>query len=85
MKISRCSPRGASPGCGAEIIWAISTRGNKIPMDAKPNPIGRFILEDDGEGNEPRAIYVGDRQDLAAGALYTSHFATCPYAKDYRK
>ncbi len=76
--MSRCR------SCQAEIIWAITEAGKRIPLDDEPaleTPAGLFTLDSNwpGEGG-PRAI------SAAAGArLYRSHFATCPNADQHRK
>lgn len=51
--------------CGAAILWAVSEKGKRMPLDFKPEK--RIVLRQNYEG-EPRA-YVEN--------TYTSHFATC--------
>jgi hypothetical protein len=67
--------------CRAEIFWAYTTTGKKMPLDCQTYVDGNLYLDDEG-------IAV----TLAKGAapppgkpLYKSHFATCPDAKRYRK
>jgi hypothetical protein len=64
--------------CGAEIIWAISDNGNRMPLDAKVEK--RFTLtfgdSSDPEWNPPVAHLAN---------TYISHFATCPNAAQHRK
>lgn len=31
--------------CGAEIFWAITTEGHRIPLDAAPVPDGNIVLD----------------------------------------
>lgn len=39
----------ACRGCGAEIVWAVTAKGARIPLDAEP--VKRAVLEiDDGGG-----------------------------------
>lgn len=60
-------------GCGAEIIWALTVEGNRMPLNAQFE--GRFILEPNPDG-APLATVK---------ATYISHFATCPQADQFRK
>jgi hypothetical protein len=80
MKTSACR------GCGAEIIWTITSGGKKMPVDAEPDPDGMFVLEWDDDAAAAFAIHVraGDLGGLADGDRYTSHFATCPNANSFR-
>lgn len=55
-------------GCGAEVVWAKTTSGKAMPLDAKAER--RFILRD---------------ENAALVETYTSHFATCPKASEFRK
>jgi hypothetical protein len=67
--VSRCR------SCDAEIIWAVTPKGKRIPLDAEPaeRPAGLFRLE--GEN----AISV------AGEPVYLSHFVTCPNAAQHRR
>jgi hypothetical protein len=75
--MSRCR------SCQAEIVWAVTDTGKRMPLDAEPvsaahRPSGLFVLDEGGE--HPLAF------TLAAGQpLYRSHFATCPNADQHRK
>lgn len=55
--------------CNAEIIWATTPQGRRIPLDAKPLRV--FTI------NEQSGI-----TETVEG--YTSHFATCPDAEQWR-
>jgi hypothetical protein len=64
--------------CGAEIKWALTVNGKRMPLDAepiKPAP-GTFIL---GDGTD------GYQYATAAVPVYQSHFASCPQAASHRK
>lgn len=65
--------------CKEPMIWARTGRGKKIPLDAEPSSAGNFVLE--GDAQDPMThmadpTYTGDK--------YTSHFATCPNASNFR-
>jgi hypothetical protein len=59
-------------GCGAEIIWAVTSTMKRIPLDAKSEK--RFTLVDEGTHQQ---AFLRD--------TYVSHFATCPQANEFRK
>lgn len=65
--------------CGAEIVWALTASGKRMPLDAQslPLPPGRFILSgDDPPVATPLRVVT---------STYVSHFATCPNASQHRK
>lgn len=74
--------------CGAEVIWADTITGRRMPLNKYPSKSGNIILglrRDD----VPLAL-VQTAQSLArlllkGERLYTSHFATCPNATKHRK
>lgn len=58
--------------CGAEIVWAITKSGKRMPLDADPvTGLGVFVF-DNGYAVDPPP-------------LRRSHFATCPNADEHRK
>ena len=76
--MSRCR------GCGQEIVWAVTKRERKVPLDPEPDPIhGTIYL--DGE----RAFFLrGGTLEFArknGEPLYVAHFVTCPKAKAFRR
>lgn len=62
--------------CGAAILWALTDNGKRMPVNAEPVENGNLLLVADEDG--PRAIY-------ATQGTHVSHFATCPYAENWRK
>ena len=76
-KTSKCR------ACGAEVYWAMSANGRKMPVDAAVNDKGNILMQIDSEGNL-RFITVRGTANLKRNR-YTSHFATCPYAAAFRK
>lgn len=65
--------------CGRPIIWAITTKHKRIPLDPEPAPGGNVRLEDGVTahvlGESEAAGYT-----LIPDSLHLSHFATCPHA-----
>ena len=72
----------ACRSCGAEMIWTQTQNGKAMPVDAEPDPAGTFVLK--YEGSQPVAVYDGMHLDKDP-ERYTSHFATCPDADEFRK
>lgn len=64
-------------GCGAPIVWAVTSEGKRIPVDVRP-PVYAVTEEPDGS---VRAVRVA-REGVKFGV---SHFATCPKASDFSK
>lgn len=62
--------------CGAEILWAVTANGKRMPLDAQPVP-GLFAIRD-LPGHDPEAT-------SPPISVYRSHFATCPNADQHRK
>lgn len=77
---ARCS------GCGAEIFWAVTANAKRIPIDAKPDPNGRIRIEDVGPGNYRAHVEKGETGALfGEQERYTSHFASCLNAAEFRQ
>ena len=73
--------------CGKDISFIKMKTGKYMPTDKVKHSI---II---GEGNEQliteQGVIIRGRyasyEDGANGCGYTSHFATCPYANEFRK
>ena len=65
--------------CGAEITWARTENGKKIPLSVESAET-RFILKSRGGAT------AGDTVKVAVSRpTYISHFADCPDADKWRK
>jgi hypothetical protein len=79
--------------CGTDIVWAVSERGRRMPVDAERRPDGNIVLSHRRVGEPPVALVQSAesierlRQQAPAHevALFVSHFATCPNAAKHRK
>lgn len=61
-------------------MWMLTATGKRMPLDAKPSPDGNVELSDGV------AVVYGTRAAHRLGAVYySSHFRSCPDAKDWRK
>lgn len=77
-----------SPACRRRILWAETSKGNRMPVDPTPTPeTGNVILEP-RPGRLPLAqVLAGSALDDARAMhleLHHSHFATCPAAAEHR-
>lgn len=59
--------------CGREILWAVTTKGKKIPLDEPPER--RFTVGHGFGDSPPVAELVSVR---------STHFETCPNADQWR-
>lgn len=76
--------------CGAAIIWAFTTTGKRMPVDAEPTDGGNVLLHPDAvAGHDPVATVVGKHVQPSIfgddGPRYVSHFSTCAHADDHRR
>lgn len=73
-----------SKECGADIYWVVTSDKKKMPINAKPDPIGGFVVTLSSKDGELHAeIYVPAQH--YERRRYTSHFVTCPDAKHWRQ
>lgn len=66
--------------CRAWIIWTVTEKGKRMPVNVTPDPTGTFRLALGGK-NVVQAIYDTSADEQPR---YTSHFATCPAAAKHR-
>lgn len=74
----------ACRSCGKQILFAVTSNGRNMPVDANLDPNGNVELTAVGDKYHARIIadpkaYKGNRQ-----ALHMSHFVTCPFADKHR-
>lgn len=85
-----CSTKGNRRGCGRPIKWVrIATTGALMPIDTQPTPNGnvQFLASSDGDGTPLAKVLTSHERDQCGPSvkLYTSHFATCPFAQEHRR
>lgn len=66
--------------CGAEIIWALTDSGKRMPVDAEPVEGGNLRLIPDGDVVRVEVVMGG-----GAPLQHRPHFATCPEADIWRR
>lgn len=71
--------------CHAEIVWAKTTTGASMPLDADPTPEGNVAAHRNDQGELiARVLKAGD--EVAPWEHRgTSHFQTCADADKHRK
>lgn len=71
--------------CHASIVWAITDRSKRMPLDATPNPEGNMaVMRDETDTLVCRAI-TAERPLRPGERAYQPHFASCPNAERHRK
>jgi len=70
--------------CEAPLLWTVTTKGKKMPVDAKPTEFGPFVLLYEGQ-RQPTAKYIGAAGDSGGEKRYESHWATCTDAEKFRR
>lgn len=70
--------------CQAEIIWCVSVKGSRMPVDARPAADGNLSLTENGTA-APRATVLAVAKRFGRTNLHKSHFATCQDADSWRK
>ena len=63
--------------CGAVMEWAKTQAGKVMPIDAEPSENGNLVYAQAG------VVRFAKPDD--PGPRFTSHFATCPDAKQFRR
>lgn len=61
--------------CPCEILWAVTDKGHRIPLDPAPSDRGNLALE-----FRPGAVPIATVVDPSkvSGPLWIAHMATCP-------
>lgn len=68
--------------CKAEMYWCITPDGKNMPVNAKPDPVGGFVVTQKSDGKLYAEPYYPAQHP--SRNRFTSHFATCPDAGSWR-
>ena len=65
--------------CGASIIWTVTRRGKRRPVDALPHVAGTLQVVFHETGQSPDSLDLAPelRAEAEYGSLYVAHMATC--------
>ncbi|WP_431976152.1 hypothetical protein [Micromonospora haikouensis] len=69
--------------CPAEIIWAVTERGKRMPVDAEPAAGGNVQLVE--QHGQLTAVVVPAKRAFGRTTLRKSHLMTCPQANEWRR
>lgn len=80
-KVVKCT------GCERPIVWAQTSNGKSMPVDAVPTKDGNVLLFDTADPGRLFAMVLAKPELEARPEVerFTSHFATCPEAARFRK
>jgi len=80
VKVTHCR------SCGDRIIWAVTTKGKRIPLDADPVADGNIVIIGMTLHRDPLVSVGLTHGDVPAGEKsYVTHFVTCKDADSWRK
>jgi len=84
---ARASKRPTCEACHAPIVWAVTERRQRMPVDANQDITGNLVLcfEIDQMGRPTSGQLVVIAPADYVGPRWLSHFATCPKATLYRR
>ena len=69
--------------CGRPIIFALTAKGRRMPLDADPVAGGNVLVTQDGD--DLHAAVVDPVSQPVTRLLYRSHFVSCPNAAQHRR
>lgn len=79
-------PRVPCTGCQAPIFWVYAyNSGRRCPINDKPVANGNIVIRDGQAVYLKPNLYDPSCQPQPGEARYTSHFATCPDATEFRR
>lgn len=78
MSAGRCA------SCGADVFWAITPAGKRMPVDPNPVPDGNVAIYRDHLGALRARVLRAGEQPSAYERRGVAHFATCPHADRHR-
>lgn len=76
--------RAFCSSCNAPVIWGITSRDKKMPLDERPHADGVYHLAP-GDARGPKIVKILPGETNYARARYVSHFRTCPHAERHSR
>lgn len=73
--------------CGAAIFFVATDKNENMPVDLDPAPDGNLSITEGIPKPTAVVLTLGQASGMRAAGLltYKSHFATCPYADEFRR
>ena len=69
--------------CQAPVIWCVTARGKRMPVDAEPVIVPQGFRLHEARPDVVVATYTG--APVPDERLYVSHFSSCPDAAVFRR
>lgn len=71
--------------CPAQVVWADTTAGGRMPVDAEPSPDGTVVLSQQTSPlDPPLATVIRPGEAVPPTSRHTNHMQTCPRPKGNR-
>lgn len=72
--------------CQAPIIWTVTVKGKRMPVDAEESPDGNVQLHYAGDSIKAQVLAAHKLHiaRLSGARLHLSHFVTCAQAAQHR-
>ena len=67
--------------CGAPIVWCLTPKGKRMPVDAAPVPDGKMLVTRTLRGTHEVETSLPDGES----PRWNAHFATCPHAQGWKR
>jgi hypothetical protein len=71
--------------CGQRLIWATTEAGNRMPINAEPDPDGNVALWQDVHQAWQVRVVTPSQPRRPGEVLHRPHHSTCPFADEHRK
>jgi len=79
-------PDGVCTSCGAAMVWVLTTKGNRMPLDPDPVDDGNVWVLMVKSGTPVVGVSLtADGVPPNVTERYVTHFVTCPHAKEHRR
>lgn len=69
--------------CSAEIFFALTRKGHRMPINKIPDPKGNVVVEP--VGTSSFLAHVVDMFTKPEAKRYMPHHATCPQGREWRR
>jgi hypothetical protein len=78
---------GRCSSCSKPILWGVTSKGKRIPIDVDPAPNGNIRLKIDGAALRVDVLNFVQRDEAKARGepLYITHLASCVDGDQFRK
>ena len=68
--------------CQAEIMWVVTEKGRRMPVNASPDPMGNVVLRHGPDRTFAVVLGKGEETDERR---FMPHHATCPSVDQHRR